>query len=428
MARETEAGGSAVSPVGPTHRLRPDCRLCGSRDLERVFGLTPTPPANACVPAEALDQTQDTFPLDLYFCGGCKHLQLLDIVDPGVLFRNYVYVSGTSSSTVGHFEAYVDQVIERAGLKPGDLVVEIGSNDGTVLRFFKRAGMRVLGIDPARDVAAGATQEGLETLAEFFTPDLATEIRGEYGPAAVICANNVFAHIDDLAGVVEGIRRLLAPDGQFVFEVSYLVDVYTKSLFDTMYHEHLDYHRVAPLRRFFKANGMELHGALRVASQGGSLRGYAKLADGPAANDETVDELAALEHAAGLDEPQTFRDFAKRIEQNGVELTALIKGLRAAGKTVAGYGAPAKATTLMYHFGLDRESIDFIVDDNPLKHNLFSPGLHIPILPVDQLYLRRPDYALVFAWNFADSIIGNHSRFSEEGGRFIVPLPNLVVR
>jgi SAM-dependent methyltransferase len=413
---------------GPVHHLRANCRLCGGRDLERAFSLTPTPPANACVAGDALQETQETFPLGLYFCQECKHLQLLDIVDPGVLFRDYVYVSGTSSRTIEHFQAYVEQVIERAGLKPGDLVVEIGSNDGTVLSFFKQAGMRVLGIDPARDIAAQATRDGVETLSEFFTPELAMKLRDEYGPAAAICANNVFAHIDDLVSVVEGIRRLLAPEGQFVFEVSYLLDVYTKTLFDTMYHEHLDYHRVGPLRRFFKTNGMALHAALRVPSQGGSLRGYARLADGTAAIEDSVEDLIALERNAGLDDPQTFRDFASQIDQKRVELTALIKGLRSAGKTVAGYGAPAKATTLMYHFGLDIDSISFIVDDNPLKHNLFSPGLHIPILPVEELYSRRPDYAVVLAWNFADSIIENHSQYTDEGGRFIVPLPNLLIK
>ncbi|MEK7244962.1 MAG: methyltransferase domain-containing protein, partial [Pseudomonadota bacterium] len=227
-------------------RRRADCRLCGARRLTRVLALTPTPPANAFVPASARGVPQVCFPLDVFFCEDCGHVQLLDVVNPRVLFENYVYVSGTSPVFVRHFEDYARTVVERFRPAAGSLALDIGSNDGTLLGFFRKAGLNVLGIDPARAIAAEATKRGIETWAEFFGPALAARIRTERGPAAVITANNVFAHADDLAGIADGVRDLLGPDGVFVFEVSYLVDVYENTLFDTIYHEHLAYHSVAP--------------------------------------------------------------------------------------------------------------------------------------------------------------------------------------
>jgi SAM-dependent methyltransferase len=412
----------------PKHQLRETCRLCDSSDLQRVLELTPTPPANAMVPASLLDQQQQCFPLDVYFCNNCHHAQLLDIIDPSDLFEEYVYVTGTSAANVDHFRRYAAQVIEVAGLQKGDLVVEIGSNDGTMLRFFQEAGMRVLGIDPARSIAEAATAAGIETMADFFTPELAERIREEYGSAKAVVANNVCAHIDDLRSAVSAAAILIDPDGVFVMQVSYLLDVYQKTLFDTMYHEHVDYHRVGPLRRFFASLDMNLWDSVRVRSQGGSLRVYASMASRGDAVKPSVDEMEALERAAGLDSADTLRAFASDIARTGDELTSLLKGLKSRGYSIAAYGAPAKSTTLMYHFGLGGEVIDYIVEDNPLKHDLYTPGLHLPVVPVEALYDKRPDYVVVLAWNFAESIIANHQRYSEQGGRFIVPLPMMSVQ
>ncbi len=408
-------------------RRRDTCRLCGGRDLTLVLELAPTPPANAFVAADARDRDQPRYPLDVFFCRDCAHVQLLDVVDPGMLFRNYVYVSGTSPVFVRHFEDYADAVVERFKPRPGALVVDVGSNDGTLLGAFKRRGMAVLGVDPATAIARRASEAGIETMAEFFTPALAAGIRAERGPAAVVTANNVFAHVDDLAGLRDGVRELLAPDGIFVFEVSYLADVVEKTLFDTIYHEHLAYHSVKPLRRFFEAGGMDLFAVERIDVHGGSLRGIAQAAGGPHADDGSVAALAAEEEGAGLDSAETFRDFAGRIRRLGGELNRLVSKIKADGKTIAGFGAPAKATTLMHHFGIGADVIDFIVDDNPLKQGLYTPGQHIPVLPPQALYDRRPDYAIVLAWNFAPSIIAKHSAFRDRGGRFIVPLPKLEV-
>jgi len=406
-------------------RRQVTCRLCGGGELTLVLALTPTPPANAFVEKAAKSEPQPCFPLDVFFCETCQHVQLLDVVDPALLFENYVYVSGTSPSFVRHFDDYANALIDR--FVPGEdgLVVDIGSNDGTLLSAFKKRGLRVIGIDPARDIAARATEAGIETIADFFSPDLAKKIVVDRGPAAIVTANNVFAHADDLRGIVEGVRALLAPDGVFAFEVSYLADVIHDTLFDTIYHEHLAYHSVKPLETFFAALGMRLFAVERVSSHGGSIRGMAGLADGPHQADGSVVAMIAREQAAGIDQTETLKRFAANIDALGRQLKAQIKDIKADGKTIAGFGAPAKATTLMYHFGIGADEIDFIVDDSPLKQDLFSPGAHIPILASDALYERRPDYVIILAWNFAEPIMAKHSAFLESGGRFIVPLPEL---
>ena len=406
-------------------RRRDTCRLCAGGDLRLVLSLTPTPPANAFVAEEAKDNEQPCFPLDVFFCQACKHVQLLDVVDPKVLFENYVYVSGTSPQFVKHFDDYAGAVMDRFRPAPKSLVVDVGSNDGTLLARFKSRGLRVLGVDPARDIARAATEAGIETITGFFTPGLATKIVESHGPAAVITANNVFAHADDLSGIARGLTTLLAPDGVFVFEVSYLADVIANTLFDTIYHEHLAYHSLKPLVGFFAAAGMELFAAERVASHGGSLRGMVGLAGGPNETDGSVEALIAQEEEAGLDRADTFLDFATDIDRLGDDLKRLVSGIKAEGKTIAGFGAPAKATTLMYQFGIGPETIDFIVDDSPLKQGLYTPGHHIQVLPSAALYERRPDYVLVLAWNFAGPIMDKHSAFRDAGGHFIVPLPEL---
>lgn len=409
-------------------RRRTNCRLCGGTNVVLAFSLAPTPPANAFVSRGQTGTQQETFPLDVFFCEDCTHVQLLDVVDPRLLFEHYVYVSGTSPSFVRHFEHYSDFVAQLTGLRRGALVVDIGSNDGTLLRAFEqRHGARVLGIDPARNLAEAATKAGIETLPEFFTATLAERLASERGKASIITANNVFAHVDDLGGVVDGVRSLLAPDGVFVFEVSYLLDVVGDILFDTIYHEHLAYHAVRPLIPFFDRHGMELIDAVRVPTHGGSLRGVAQLARGPRQRGGSVADALALEQKAGLEKLATYRAFARRIDALGQELGALLNDLKGQGKSIAGFGAPAKATTLMYHFGIGPQLVDFIVDDSPLKQGLFTPGMHIPVLSAQAIPERNPDYLVILAWNFAKPIVEKNAAFRARGGRFIVPLPRVEI-
>ena len=409
------------------HYKRETCRLCESEDLGCVLSLEPTPPANAFVNASRIADEQSRFPLDVYFCRACKHVQLLDVVDPEELFGEYVYVSGTSSVFVKHFEDYAQMCRERYNLQKGDFVVEIGSNDGTLLRFFQDAGMRVVGIDPAREIARRATESGIETLPTFFDSTLARKLQEERKSAKLIAANNVFAHIDDLGEVVDGVRSLLTEDGVFVFEVSYLVDVFNKTLFDTIYHEHLAYHSVGPLVPFFEAHGMELIHVSRVGSHGGSLRAVAQLKGGPHLVEASVALFIEEERVLGLQDEDSLKAFAARINDTGEKLRTMLQELKSENRKIAGFGAPAKATTLMYHFGINSDLIDFVVDDSPLKQGLYTPGMHIPVVPASRIPEEKPDYLLLLAWNFADAIIGKHAEFRENGGKFIVPLPNLEV-
>src|SRR3989338_4399294 len=281
-------------------RRRSDCRLCGSHKLQPLFSLGATPLANEFVSAGDRGKPQERFPLDVHQCVDCGHVQLLDVVDPELLFRHYVYVSATSPVFVDHFRRYAEAMLRYTAMPTGSRVVEIGSNDGTLLRFFKDAGMQVLGIDPARRIAEEATKSGIETLPEFFDLALTRQLRSQGKGAALVTANNVFAHADDLHAIVEGVAHLLAPDGLFVFEVSYLLDVFEKTLFDTIYHEHLSYHTVKPLVGFFQRRGMELVDAVRVDSHGGSLRGIVKRRGGRWPVQPSVDRLISEEARLGL--------------------------------------------------------------------------------------------------------------------------------
>ena len=366
---------------------------------------------------------QPTYPLDLYRCRECSHIQLLDIIDPKILFSHYVYVSSTSPVMVSYLKNQATVIIKKAGLSPGDLVVEFGSNDGTLLRFFKEAGMRVIGVDPAANVTPN--MDDVPTITDFFSVEVARDIRQQHGPAKAVCAYNVCAHIDDLQGIIDGVGTLLAEDGLFVFEVGYLYDVYRKSLFDTIYHEHVDYHRVEPLQKFFASNGLTLIHAEQSDIQGGALVGY--VASGHKISDPSVADLIALEQKLNLHKAETYACWGQAIQCRGKELTILLNGLKSSGKSIAAYGAPAKATTLMYHFGLDAGSIDYIVDDNPIKQDMYTPGLHIPVLEASVLYERKPDYVLILAWNFAAPIIAKHHNYAGNKSRFITPLPNLRV-
>jgi len=395
--------------------------------LSEVLKLEPTPPANAFVSKTQRHQLQPTFPLDIFFCEDCHHLQLLDVIDPSVLFENYVYVSGTSPVFIKHFKDYVDFVVDKYAPAFGSLVIDIGSNDGTLLRVFNKIGYKVLGVDPARDISAQASADGIETITGFFSSSMAEEIRSRHGAASVVSANNVFAHIDDLGGVLDGVRDLLADDGVFIFEVSYLVDVFDQTLFDTIYHEHVAYHRVGPLVPFMQSHEMELIGATRVNSHGGSLRVVAQKSGGARTISSSVSELVELEKGMGLDRAQTYREFGERIEVLKAELSGLLRRKKAEGLSIAAFGAPAKATTLMYHLCIGEDIIDFIVDDSPLKQGLYSPGMHIPVVPSEAIYDRKPDYIVILAWNFAIPIMEKHKAFQESGGKFIVPLPNVEI-
>lgn len=405
-------------------RTKADCRMCGSEALARVWTFGPTPLANAYLSPDEVGRREEPFvPLDVYYCGDCHLVQLRDVVSPEVLFSHYLYVSSTSPSFVRHFEEYAETLRERFGLGNESLVVDVGSNDGVLLKPLAAGGVRVLGIDPAVNVAHIANEAGIETIADFFTPELARRLAAERGRADVITANNVFAHTDAVAGFTEAVQELLAKDGAFVFEVQYLGDLVAKNLFDIVYHEHVCYYSLHPLVRFFGERGMEVFDVEQTVVHGGSLRVYVQRAGARQARSERVAALLAEEEAAGLTSVDPYRQFAQRVERNKTALLTLLRELKRAGRRIAGYGAPAKATTLCYALGIDGTMLGYIVDDAPLKQGLVMPGTHIPIKAPRALYDEMPHYCLILAWNFAESIMKNHQRFTAQGGRFILPVP-----
>lgn len=407
------------------HR-RETCRLCGSRDVELVFQLAPSPIGDAFVSADQRDVPQPLFPIDLFLCRGCGLAQLLDVVAPEVLYGDYIYVTASSLGLGNHFRGYAEQVCGTIRPARGSLVVDIGSNDGTLLKCFGQLGMRTLGVEPAEHIACAATAAGAETIAGFFTPDLARRIREQHGPAHVITANNVFANVDDLQSMTAGIRDLLAPDGVFVCESYYVADVVKNMVFDFIYHEHISSFAVTPLRTFFDRMGMRLLDVVHVPTKGGSLRYTVGLAGGSRQPTPAVAALLEEERQTGVCDPRTFREFAARINALRGGTRQILSGLKASGQSVAGFGASITGTTLIYHFGLG-EFLDYLVDDNPAKQGRFSPGLHLPVHPASSLYERKPDATVILAWRYADPIIRNHQAYLRAGGQFILPVPDVKV-
>ncbi len=405
---------------------RDDCRLCGSRDLQLALPMEATPLGDDFLPAGQGPRAQPVYPLELWLCPKCGNVQLGHVVNPELVYREYRYTSSVSLGLTDHFLAYADALLERTKVGAGALVVELGSNEGAMLRAFQRRGLRTLGVDPAREIAARATAAGIETLPTYFTAEMAGGLRRERGPASLVIANNVFANIDDLHDVVRGVRALLAADGVFVVETSYCLDVVEKALIDTIFHEHLTYFAAAPLAAFFAGHGMELIDAERVETKGGSLRATAQLAGGPRPVAPAVGEMVRREAEAGLAQPETYRRLAARIARQKADLRGALAPLKAAGKVIAGYGASVGTTTMIYHFGLG-DYFSFLADDDAGKFDTLSPGLHLPTCSSQALYDRRADYAVILAWRYAGPILKRHAAFLAGGGRFILPHPEVKV-
>ncbi len=412
--------------MAATHYRRDTCRLCGSRNLEIVLHYEPTPPADAYLPANQGHIVQESYPLDLYLCQDCGFSQLCDVLRADSIYVDYIYETKSSLGLVDHFRRYANSVLDRIQPPRGALVVDIGSNDGTLLRPFKERGMNVLGVDPAREIAHDATASGIETWPEFFTADLSRKIRKQRGGASIVTANNIYANVDELGEFTDNIRSLLGSDGVFIFESFYLGDLIENLVFDFIYHEHLSSFSVTPLAGFFRRHGMELIDAERVPTKGGSLRYTVQLEGGPRNVSKTVTDLLAEEEQRGLGRMETFRSFSTRIEAAKKELRNQLDKLKREGKAIAGYGASATTTTLVYHFGLG-DYLDYLVDEYDRKQNTLMPGLHLPVLAPEVLQKRKTDYVVILAWRYVQPILDKNRAFREQGGKFIVPLPKLQI-
>lgn len=405
------------------------CRYCEASTGEPVIRLGEQPFANSFLSAEQVREVEagrlhePRLPLDLHLCSACGLVQISESPPPEQLFTEYIYVSGTSDLIHRHALELATCVPSAAGtgaLPP--FVVEIASNDGTVLQAFRRRGCRVLGVEPAANVAAVARAQGIETRVEFFGPASGAEIRQRSGPADLVLARHVLAHLPDPGGFLQGVRSLLARDGVLMIEAPYLEHLLSRCEFDTIYHEHLTYLAARPLARLLARHGLEIFDLRPYDIHGGSMLYLVAEAGRRPASRAVMDALER-EQALGLAQRPTWETFASRVEALGSRLRDLLRDLRAAGRTIAGYGAPAKGNTLLGYLGIGRETIQFLADRNPWKQGRYTPGSHIPVRPPECLLEDRPDYALLLAWNFETEILEQQREFRLGGGRFIRPIP-----
>jgi SAM-dependent methyltransferase len=397
------------------------CRSCGADHLDVILEFGRTPLADRLLREDQLDEPELAANLTLVFCRDCGLVQIRETVDPEVLFfSEYPYFSSVSPSLVAHFADSARRIMERWPLGSDSLVVEAASNDGYLLKNFAAAGIPVLGIDPAKAPAQVANDAGIPTLLEFFGLDLARRLVGEGRRADVFLANNVLAHVPDLNGFVGGIRELLAPGGVAVIEAPYVVDLVDHCEFDTIYHQHLCYFSITALDALFSRHGLHLNDVERIPVHGGSLRLFVER---EAARAPVVDELLATERQRGFDRIDAYGDFAMRVAALKDELMTLLAHLRSDGARIAGYGAAAKANTLLALCGIDRSHLEYVCDLNTYKQGRFMGGNHLPIVPPSQLAVDPPDYVLILAWNFAREIMAQNAAFAERGGRFVIPVP-----
>jgi predicted TPR repeat methyltransferase len=372
------------------------------------------------------EANEPSFPLVVGFCHDCAHVQLMERVAPSAMFDDYLYVSSLSTTLVAHLSSLARVVTERFHIGDKDLVVDVGSNDGTLLRSFSEHGVRTLGIDPAKNLAPLARAKGIDVVVDYFNAQTAEQVVARQGQAAVVTATNVFLHIPELSGFMLGLDRLLRPKGAFVVEAHYLGDLIEQCAFDTIYHEHCSYWSLTAVSRMFARFGFEVFDVERLPIHHGQMRMFVgrhgEFEPAPA-----VKALLQAEKDAGLTSFRTFEHFARRVHDLRQSLREAIFDWRTHGQRIVGYGAPAKGNTLLSYLGLGTGDIDFICDKSTLKQGRLTPGTHIPVVGPEKLVAEQPDYVILLAWNFAAEILEEQRVYRNRGGRFVLPVPALTV-
>ncbi len=400
------------------------CRLCKGEDLFQFLDLGFMPPADEFLRKEQLAYPRNYYPLELYLCRSCGQCQLGYVVSPEILYRHdYPYEASTTQTGREHFARFAAEVTRRFGLGEKSLVLDIGSNVGVLLANFKAQGTRILGVDPAANIVRIAEKNGIPTLNEFFSADLAREIKASHGKVSVATASNCFAHIDDLDDLMKGLDGLLADDGVFILESPHFLDLVKNLEYDTIYHEHLSYLSLKPLVSFFRRFGMEVFDVHKQTIHGGSFRVFV----GRPGRHKLTPEVARClkaEKDFGLHTEKVLRRFAGAVRKNREDLQGLLFKLKQQGKSIVAVSAPAKGMTLLNYCKITRDVLDFVTEKAALKIGRFTPGEHIPVLPDSELLRQKPDYALLLAWNFAGEIIANLKDYRRAGGRFIIPIPS----
>ncbi|MHA1797992.1 MAG: methyltransferase domain-containing protein [Candidatus Helarchaeota archaeon] len=403
------------------------CRSCGNKELKKIISFGDMPLANSLVKAEKINEIEKKFPLELVFCPKCSLIQINETIEPEILFGEYLYFSSYSETMLRHSKALVEKIIKQRQLTNKNLIIEIASNDGYLLQYFKPFHIPVLGIEPAKNIAKVAEEKGIPTLCAFFNTETATKLRNENKLADVIIGNNVLAHVANLNDFVEGVKILLKEDGIGIFEFPYVKEMIDKNEFDTIYHEHLCYYSLSSVSNLFKQHDMIIVDIERTDIHGGSLRIYVMLKRDDNKVSPKVEHLLKEELENGLNKIEYYQNFAEKVKILGKDLKNLLIKLKTEGNSIAAYGAAAKGCILLNYFKIGNDLIDFVVDKNPHKQGLYMPGYHIPILKTEKIIENKPDYLLILAWNFANEIIKQQEKYRKRGGKFIIPIPEIKV-
>jgi SAM-dependent methyltransferase len=418
------------SPLATTDKLveqRNACRLCGAQLSHSLVDLGMSPLCESIRSPRQLDEMEMYFPLHALICDKCFLVQLKQYVSPEDIFRDYAYFSSYSTSWVEHAKAYCNGIAGRLGLNGSSLVVELASNDGYLLQHFLPLGVPVLGIEPALNVARVAIAKGVPTRTEFFGTRLAGELVAEGRQADLIVANNVLAQVPDLNDFVAGIAILLKPEGRATIEFPHVPRLIEGNQFDTIYHEHFSYFSLIAIGHLARRHSLKVVDVEELETHGGSLRVHLSLLSASQPIEPSVERLLSRERAAGYDRLDTYRAFAARVRRTKRNLLACLIDIKASGRRICGYGAPGKGNTLLNYCGIGTDFLDFTVDRNPHKHGWFTPGMHIPIRPVEAIDEARPDYVLILPWNLKREIVQQMRQIGEWGGKFILPIPDATI-
>ena len=400
--------------------IRNDCRLCNQSKLKLVLKLEDSPLCDAYLKWK---RDQEFYKLNLFRCSNCGFIQIDTVIDPEVIYKDYIYVTSSSQGLVDHFSSYSEDVLNNVEIQKESLIIDIGSNEGTLLNFFQKRGYKVLGIEPSSKAANIANSNGIETICDFFNLDKVDEIILKHGHASMITVNNLFANVDDLYNFTNAVEKLLDNNGVFVIESSYLYDMIDNMVFDFIYHEHLSYFSILPLASFFEQFNMHLVFVEKVNSKGGSMRYYWAKKSSNISPSSIVEKQLLIEKKYNLNE-NLFKDYSLKINNQKEILLKFLDGN--SDENIVGYGASATSTTLITHFQCN-EYFSYLVDDNIDKINTFSPGYHIPVYDTQKLYDDNIDIVVILAWRYSEMIIKNNDKFLKNGGKFIIPLPQFQI-
>jgi hypothetical protein len=413
--------------MADTIKKNSQCRICKSKKLEKFISLGKTPLANSFLKKQAF-RNEKSFPLEVYFCNTCHLVQLIDIVSKEHLFSKYVYFYSKMPTASDHFTKYTQNVMKRFITDPqNDLVLEFGSNDGILLKAFQDNGCKkIIGVDPAKNIAKVANENGIPTIPDFFSSALAKKIEKTHGKAKVIIANNTVAHINDLHDMIKGILLLLDTKGVFVFEAPYLMDMFENLAYDSIYHEHLSYLAITPLTYFFDMYDMEIFDVEVVERQGISIRVFASRKDAYS-KAKVVEELINKEKKTGLHKIKSYYSLAKKVEKSKEKLVKLLASLKKKNLKIAAYGSPARGNTVLNYCKLGPDILDFATEELPSKIGFYTPGMHIPVMSIEDARNNPPNYYLMLAWNYKNSILAKEKKYIKQGGKFIIPVEGVKV-